>query len=125
MRFENLSLSSEPTEKQQFQNIRFSISSTSLKLLDKGVATIIRNAKGMNLGVWGPYILPTEVLNMEYRLAPSPKGINLVRNVEVVYHWRVVDVLGSSEMVEQIKAGVIGNHHVSIDVEVVDLAVLM
>ncbi|KAK1371938.1 hypothetical protein POM88_038030 [Heracleum sosnowskyi] len=120
-----LSLPSEPTKKQQFQNIRFSRSSRFLKCLDEVVAAIIRNAKGMHLMVWGPYILPTEVLNIEYRLAPSPEGINLVRNVESVHHWRVVDVLGSSELVEQIKAGVLGNHHVSIDVEVVDLAVLI
>ncbi|KAK1371932.1 hypothetical protein POM88_038024 [Heracleum sosnowskyi] len=135
-RFENLSLSSEPiesqferilslpSEKQQTQNIRFSVCSRFLWLLDEVVAAIIRKAKGMNLMVWGPHILPTEVVNLEYRLAPSREGLNLVRNVESQYHQRDIDVLGSNELVEQILSGV-GQNHVTIYVEVVDLGVFL
>ncbi|KAK1371941.1 hypothetical protein POM88_038033 [Heracleum sosnowskyi] len=115
-----ISLPSEPTEEQQFQNIRISISSRFLNCLDQATAALVRSAKGMHLMVWGPYMLPTRVVNITTGLTPSPEGFNLECDSELQYHGRVVDVLGSSELVEQMMSGVRASH-VNVEVEVVDL----
>ncbi|KAK1371931.1 hypothetical protein POM88_038023 [Heracleum sosnowskyi] len=68
-----------------------------------------------------PSFVMHEILKiLEFKLS----GLNLVRNVESKYHQRDIDVLGSNELVEQILSGV-GQNHVTIYVEVVDLGVFL
>lgn len=118
--FQNLSLSSsspateKPPEKQ-LHKIRISLNSRFRKCLDEVAAAFISNARDMGLlMVWGLGTLPTQVVNITTTLTSSPQGYNLVRNSELQYHGRVVDVIGSTELVEQIISDFCGS---GVDIE--------
>ncbi|KAL3603743.1 hypothetical protein D5086_004602 [Populus alba] len=86
----------------QVHRVRITLSSKNVKNLEKVCADLIRGAKDKSLRVKGPVRIPTKVLQITTRKAPSGEGTNTWDRFELRIHKRVVDLFSSADVVKQI-----------------------
>ena len=82
--------------------IRITLSSKSVKNLEKVCADLIRGAKDKRLRVKGPVRMPTKVLHHTTRKSPCGEGTNTWDRFELRVHKRIIDLVSSAEVVKQI-----------------------
>ncbi|XP_074333006.1 small ribosomal subunit protein uS10y-like [Apium graveolens] len=98
----------KPPEKQ-FHSISVTFSFRWRRTVDDVAKAFDRNARAMQLIVWGPGILPIKVVNTTTTFIPPPKeynrvpwsGCNHACSTELMYHGRVVELIGTIELVKQ------------------------
>ncbi|KAF6136141.1 hypothetical protein GIB67_030189 [Kingdonia uniflora] len=90
----------EPQE--QLHRIRITLSSKSVKNLEKVCADLVNGAKSKLLKVKGPVRMPTKVLKITTRKSPCGEGTNTFDRFELRIHKRIIDLVSSSEVVKQI-----------------------
>ncbi|KAF6160721.1 hypothetical protein GIB67_035922 [Kingdonia uniflora] len=90
----------EPQE--QLHRIRITLSSKSVKNLEKVCADLVSGAKNKLLRVKGPVRMPTKVLKITTRKSPCGEGTNTFDRFELRIHKRIIDLVSSSEVVKQI-----------------------
>ncbi|XP_074332801.1 uncharacterized protein LOC141670718 [Apium graveolens] len=99
----------KPPEKQ-FHKISVTFSCRWRRTVADVAKAFDRNARAMQLIVWGPGILPIKVVDTTTTFIPPPKEYNLVprsgcnhaRSTELIYHGRRVVLIGTTELVEQL-----------------------
>ncbi|KAF7056681.1 hypothetical protein CFC21_064063 [Triticum aestivum] len=89
-----------PQEAQH--RIRITLSSKSVKNLEKVCSDLVRGAKDKLLRVKGPVRMPTKVLNITTRKSPCGEGTNTWDRFEMRVHKRVIDLVSSPDVVKQI-----------------------
>ena len=82
--------------------IRITLSSKSVKNLEKVCADLVKGAKDKQLRVKGPVRMPTKVLNITTRKSPCGEGTNTWDRFEMRVHKRVIDLVSSPDVVKQI-----------------------
>uniref|UniRef100_A0A453JL36 Small ribosomal subunit protein uS10 domain-containing protein n=1 Tax=Aegilops tauschii subsp. strangulata TaxID=200361 RepID=A0A453JL36_AEGTS len=82
--------------------IRITLSSKSVKNLEKVCSDLVRGAKDKLLRVKGPVRMPTKVLNITTRKSPCGEGTNTWDRFEMRVHKRVIDLVSSPDVVKQI-----------------------
>ncbi|KAK1611790.1 hypothetical protein QYE76_035463 [Lolium multiflorum] len=82
--------------------IRITLSSKSVKNLEKVCADLVKGAKDKSLKVKGPVRMPTKVLNITTRKSPCGEGTNTWDRFEMRVHKRVIDLVSSPDVVKQI-----------------------
>ena len=82
--------------------IRITLSSKSVKNLEKVCADLVKGAKEKQLRVKGPVRMPTKVLNITTRKSPCGEGTNTWDRFEMRVHKRVIDLVSSPDVVKQI-----------------------
>ncbi|XP_074334861.1 uncharacterized protein LOC141672217 isoform X2 [Apium graveolens] len=97
------SLEMEEPEEKKFRIVMSS--SRCLKTLNEVTAEIIRVAKGKGLRVWGPSRAPNRLVDSNTRLASCSEGSSTCDNIKLCVYETTVDVLSSTEVVEEIVSG--------------------
>ncbi|KQK19982.1 40S ribosomal protein S20 [Brachypodium distachyon] len=82
--------------------IRITLSSKSVKNLEKVCSDLVKGAKDKQLRVKGPVRMPTKVLNITTRKSPCGEGTNTWDRFEMRVHKRVIDLVSSPDVVKQI-----------------------
>ncbi|CAN6215252.1 unnamed protein product, partial [Urochloa humidicola] len=82
--------------------IRITLSSRSVKNLEKVVADLVKGAKGKELKLKGPVRMPTKVLHITTRKSPCGEGTNTWDRFEMRIHKRVIDLVSTPDVVKQI-----------------------
>ncbi|KAL6606266.1 hypothetical protein ACP70R_041919 [Stipagrostis hirtigluma subsp. patula] len=82
--------------------IRITLSSRSVKNLEKVCGDLVKGAKGKELKLKGPVRMPTKVLNITTRKSPCGEGTNTWDRFEMRVHKRVIDLVSSPDVVKQI-----------------------
>lgn len=82
--------------------IRITLTSRNVTNLEKVCADLKKGAVDKNLHVAGPVRLPTKVLKITTRKAPSGEGTNTWDCFQMRIHKRLLDLHASSEVVKQI-----------------------
>uniref|UniRef100_A0A453QJR5 Small ribosomal subunit protein uS10 domain-containing protein n=4 Tax=Triticinae TaxID=1648030 RepID=A0A453QJR5_AEGTS len=91
----------EGTQEVQHR-IRITLSSKSVKNLEKVCSDLVKGAKEKQLKVKGPVRMPTKVLNITTRKSPCGEGTNTWDRFEMRVHKRVIDLVSSPDVVKQI-----------------------
>ncbi|KAM4069319.1 hypothetical protein ACB094_12G080800 [Castanea mollissima] len=87
---------------EQIHKIRITLTSKSVKNLEKVCTDLVRGAKDKMLRVKGPVRIPTKVLHITTRKSPCGEGTNTWDRFELRIHKRVIDLFSSPEVVKQI-----------------------
>merc|ERR1712216_332413 len=82
--------------------IRITLTSRSVKNLEKVCNDLIKGAKDKRLKVKGPVRLPTKTLRITTRKSPCGEGTNTWDCFEMRIHKRLIDLHSPSEIVKQI-----------------------
>ncbi|KAG8069512.1 hypothetical protein GUJ93_ZPchr0006g46301 [Zizania palustris] len=82
--------------------IRITLSSKSVKNLEKVCSDLVKGAKEKKLRVKGPVRMPTKVLHITTRKSPCGEGTNTWDRFEMRVHKRVIDLVSSPDVVKQI-----------------------
>mmetsp|Transcript_14138 Transcript_14138/g.17802 ORF Transcript_14138/g.17802 Transcript_14138/m.17802 type:complete len:124 (+) Transcript_14138:73-444(+) len=82
--------------------IRITLTSRNVKNLEKVCADLKKGAVDKKLQVSGPVRLPTRILKITTRKAPSGEGTNTWDRFEMRIHKRLIDLHAPSEVVKQI-----------------------
>ncbi|EFJ49360.1 hypothetical protein VOLCADRAFT_109739 [Volvox carteri f. nagariensis] len=86
----------------QIHRIRITLTSKDVKNLEKVSADLIKGAKDKQLKVKGPVRMPTKVLQITTRKAPSGQGTNTFDRMEMRIHKRLIDLHSPADVVKQI-----------------------
>mmetsp|Transcript_5001 Transcript_5001/g.5662 ORF Transcript_5001/g.5662 Transcript_5001/m.5662 type:complete len:124 (+) Transcript_5001:255-626(+) len=89
-------------EAHKIHRIRITLQSRNVKNLEKVCADLKAGAKKEELNVRGPVRLPTRVLKITTRKAPSGEGTNTWDRFEMRIHKRLIDLHAPSEIVKKI-----------------------
>ncbi|GLC45366.1 40S ribosomal protein S20 [Pleodorina starrii] len=89
-------------EAPQVHRIRITLTSKNVKNLEKVCADLIKGAKEKQLKVKGPVRMPTKVLRITTRKAPSGQGTNTFDRFEMRIHKRLIDLHSPADVVKQI-----------------------
>lgn len=87
---------------QFFNHQRITLTSKNVKSLEKVCADLIRGAKDKQLKVKGPVRMPTKILRITTRKAPSGEGTNTWDCFEMRIHKRLIDLHSPADVVKQI-----------------------
>ena len=82
--------------------IRITLTSRNVKNLEKVCADLKKASMDKKLHVSGPVRMPTKILKITTRKAPSGEGTNTWDRFEMRIHKRVIDLHSPSETVKQI-----------------------
>ncbi|PAN25964.1 hypothetical protein GQ55_4G348700 [Panicum hallii var. hallii] len=82
--------------------IRITLSSRSVKNLEKVCGDLVKGAKGKLLRLKGPVRMPTKVLHITTRKSPCGEGTNTWDRFEMRIHKRVIDLVSTPDVVKQI-----------------------
>jgi len=82
--------------------IRITLTSRNVKNIEKVCSDLKEKALEKKLDVRGPVRLPTKILRITTRKAPSGEGTNTWDRFEMRIHKRLIDLLAPSEVVKQI-----------------------
>ncbi|CAL5044827.1 unnamed protein product [Urochloa decumbens] len=82
--------------------IRITLSSRSVKNLEKVVGDLVKGAKDKKLRLKGPVRMPTKVLHITTRKSPCGEGTNTWDRFEMRIHKRVIDLVSTPDVVKQI-----------------------
>jgi len=91
-----------PVPTAKIHKIRITLTSSSVKNLEKFSTDLINRAKDKNLRVKGPVRLPTKILKITTRKSPCGEGSKTWDRYELKIHKRLIDLHSSSEIVKQI-----------------------
>lgn len=87
---------SDKVEKQQQQSddmkVRITLSSPSVKHVEKVASDVISNAKKLDIEPCGPVRLPTKVLKVTTRKTPNGEGSKTWDTYEMRIHKRIIVV---------------------------------
>merc|ERR1712007_123285 len=86
----------------QVHRIRITLTSRNVKNLEKVCADLKNKANEQNLAVSGPVRLPTKILRITTRKAPSGEGTNTWDRFQMRIHKRLIDFIAPSEIVKEI-----------------------
>ena len=92
----------EEGEAAPIHRIRITLTSKNVKSLEKVCADLIRGAKDKQLKVKGPVRMPTKILRITTRKAPSGEGTNTWDCFEMRIHKRLIDLHSPADVVKQI-----------------------
>eukprot|EP00894_Picocystis_sp_ML_P001846 jgi/Pico_ML_1/52363/g3075.t1 len=87
---------------ERIHRIRITLTSKSVKNLEKVCADLIRGAKEKGLRVKGPVRMPTKTLRVTTRKSPCGEGTNTWDRFELRIHKRLIDLFSPPEVVKQI-----------------------
>eukprot|EP00561_Arcocellulus_cornucervis_P014367 CAMPEP_0185802850 /NCGR_PEP_ID=MMETSP1322-20130828/2237_1 /TAXON_ID=265543 /ORGANISM="Minutocellus polymorphus, Strain RCC2270" /LENGTH=121 /DNA_ID=CAMNT_0028498647 /DNA_START=96 /DNA_END=461 /DNA_ORIENTATION=+ len=87
---------------QVVHRIRITLTSRNVKNLEKVCADLKKGALDKKLNVSGPVRMPTKILRITTRKAPSGEGTNTWDRFEMRIHKRLIDLHAPSEVVKQI-----------------------
>nr|QBH73567.1 40S ribosomal protein S20 [Carausius morosus] len=90
------------TEAQTIHRIRITLTSRTVRSLEKVCADLINGAKKQNLRVKGPVRMPTKILRITTRKTPCGEGSKTWDRFQMRIHKRVIDLHSPSEIVKQI-----------------------
>ncbi|XP_054425291.1 40S ribosomal protein S20-like [Pteronotus mesoamericanus] len=82
--------------------IRFTLTSRSIKSLEKVCADLIRGTKEKDLKVTGPVRMPARTLRITTRKTPCGEGSKTWDPFQMRIHKRLIDLHSPSEIVEQV-----------------------
>ena len=82
--------------------IRITLTSRSVKSLEKVCADLIRGAKEKNLKVKGPVRMPTKTLRITTKKSPRGEGSKAWDRFQMRIHKRLIDLHSPSEIVKPI-----------------------
>jgi len=82
--------------------IRITLTSKSVKNLEKVCSDLVGRAKDKELRVKGPVRLPTKTLTISTRKTPNGEGSKTWERYELNIHKRLVDLTSPAEVVRQI-----------------------
>ncbi|KAF7063189.1 hypothetical protein CFC21_069713 [Triticum aestivum] len=82
--------------------VRITLSSTSVKNIEKVCSELVKRAKEQPLRVRGPVRMPTKVLNITTRKTPCGEGTNTWDRFEMRVHKRVIDIISSPDIIKRI-----------------------
>lgn len=86
----------------QIHRIRITLTSRSVKNLEKVSANLLQRARDKDLRVKGPVRLPTKTLRVTTRKSPCGEGSKTYDTFEMRIHKRLIDLHSPSEIVKQI-----------------------
>lgn len=89
-------------EDTQVHRIRITLTSRNVKNIEKVCADLKKGALDKKLHVSGPVRMPTKILRITTRKAPSGEGTNTWDRFEMRIHKRIIDLHAPSEVVKQI-----------------------
>ena len=89
-------------EPEKVHRIRITLTSRNVKNLEKVCADLKKKANDQRLAVSGPVRLPTKILRITTRKAPSGEGTNTWDRFQMRIHKRIVDVHAPSEVVKKL-----------------------
>merc|ERR1712071_397967 len=89
-------------ETGKVHRIRITLTSRNVKNLEKVCSKLKQNAVDTKLKVSGPVRLPTKILRITARKAPSGEGTNTWDRFEMRIHKRLIDLHAPSDVVKQI-----------------------
>ena len=89
-------------EEQVIHRIRITLTSRTVKSLEKVCADLIQGAKEKELKVKGPVRMPTKTLRITTRKTPCGEGSKTWDRFQLRIHKRVIDLHSPSEIVKQI-----------------------
>ena len=95
-------LGMEEARELQLNRIRITLSSKSVKNLEKVCGDLVKGAKDKSLKVKGPVRMPTKVLHITTRKSRCVEGTNTWDRFEMRVHKRVIDLVSSADVVKQI-----------------------
>lgn len=87
---------------QVVHRIRITLTSRNVENLEKVCADLKKGAVDKKLHVSGPVRLPTKILRITTRKAPSGEGTNSWDRFEMRIHKRLIDLHAPSDVVKQI-----------------------
>lgn len=99
---------SDKVEKQQAsQNlkVRITLSSPSMKHVEKVANDVITNAKKQDIEPCGPVRLPTKVLKVTTRKTPNGEGSKTWDTYEMRIHKRIIVIESQPAMITRIASG--------------------
>ncbi|KAF5841728.1 component of cytosolic 80S ribosome and 40S small subunit [Dunaliella salina] len=82
--------------------IRITLTSKSVKNLEKVCNDLIKGAKDKQLKVKGPVRMPTKTLRITTRKSPCGEGTNTWDTFEMRIHKRLIDLHSPADVVKQI-----------------------
>merc|ERR1711890_59320 len=82
--------------------IRITLTSLTVKPLEKVCSELVRGAKEKQLKVKGPVRIPTRTLRITTRKTPCGEGSKTWNKFQMRIHKRVIDLHSPSEIVKQI-----------------------
>ena len=94
--------SGAPPTDEVVHRIRITLTSRNVKNLEKVCADLKKGAVEKKLHVSGPVRLPTKILKITTRKAPSGEGTNTWDRFEMRIHKRLIDLHAPSDVVKQI-----------------------
>jgi small subunit ribosomal protein S20e len=89
------------------QRIRITLTSTNVKAVESVCSAFKSNAKDLGLKSYGPVRLPSKVLRITTRKAPSGQGTQTFDALEMRLHKRILDVESPAAVVKKITSVVI------------------
>lgn len=84
------------------QKIRFTLTSTKLKVLESMTSKLITSAKKENLKTYGPVRLPTKILRITVRKSPCGNGTSTFDRLEMRIHKRVVTLICPTDFIKKV-----------------------
>ncbi len=102
MSYVNKSKDVDAVSSEKVHKIRITLTSRNVKNLEKVCSDLKRGAVDKKLKVAGPVRLPTKILTMTTRKAPSGEGTNTFDRFQMRIHKRLIDLYSPAEVVKQI-----------------------
>jgi small subunit ribosomal protein S20e len=90
------------SETSQLHRIRITLTSKNVKNLEKVCAELKKSALKKDLRVSGPVRLPTKILRIVTRKAPSGNGTQTWDKYEMRIHKRLIDLHSATDTVKEI-----------------------
>ncbi|XP_037410814.1 40S ribosomal protein S20-like [Triticum dicoccoides] len=101
---------------QHLFRITLSSNSNSVHDLDKVCSDVVKAAKEKLVRVKGPVRMPTKMLNITTRKSPCGQGTNTWDRFEMRVHKRVVDLVGSLDVIKQFPVPIPPTVHVEVTI---------
>merc|ERR1712020_252304 len=89
-------------DESSIHRIRITLTSRTVKSLEKVCNDLIKGAKEKDLKVKGPVRMPTKILRITTRKTPCGEGSKTWDRFQMGIHKRVIDLHSPSEIVKQI-----------------------
>ncbi|KAK7595575.1 hypothetical protein V9T40_013400 [Parthenolecanium corni] len=92
----------KPVVTQEVHKIRITLTSKSMKAVEKVCSELIDGARKKKLKVSGPVRMPTKLLRITTRKTPCGEGSKTWDRFQLRIYKRVIDLYSPSEVVKQI-----------------------
>merc|ERR1712141_646148 len=89
-------------DESSIHRIRITLTSRTVKSLEKVYNDLIKGAKEKDLKVEGPVRMPTKTLRITTRKTPCGEGSKIWDRFQMRIHKRVIDLHSQAEIVKQI-----------------------